>query len=68
MNLSHFEDLDPQLLPGLLNTALRNQCEDLNDLLRTFDIDGERLEKRMEDLGYRYCEESRQFRGISSGS
>lgn len=64
MNLSHFETLDPQLLPGLLNTALRNDCEDLHDLLRTYDLDEEKLTRRMEELGYRYCRDTHQFRPI----
>lgn len=64
MNLSHFETLDAKLLPGLLNTALRNDCEDFHDLLRTHDIDEENLTRRMESIGYRYCEETNQFRAI----
>lgn len=66
MNLSQFETMDPQLLPGLLNTALRNDCDDLRDLLRTHDLDGMRLLRRMRKLGYHYCEDTRQFRPGSS--
>jgi len=62
MNLSSFETMDAKLLPGLVNTALRNDCDDLNDLVRTHDLDREALEARMEELGYRYIESIRQFR------
>lgn len=62
MNLSHYERLDPNLLPGLANTALRNDCADLHDLLRTHDLEEEPFLRRMEEIGYVYCPESRQFR------
>jgi len=64
MKLSSFQTMDPLLLPGLLNTALRNDCADLEDLARTHDIDREALETRMETLGYRYVAVSNQFRPI----
>ena len=62
MNLHPFESIHPDLLPGLVNTALRNDCEDLEDLCRTHDIDRGALERRMEKLGYHYLAEVRQFR------
>jgi hypothetical protein len=64
MKLSSFETMDPLLLPGLINTALRNDCDDLDDLVRTHDLDREALEKRMETLGYRYVAETKQFRPV----
>jgi hypothetical protein len=62
MKLSSFQTMDPNLLPGLVNTALRNDCDDLDDLVRTHDLDREALEARMETLGYRYMTETNQFR------
>ncbi|MEM7697235.1 MAG: DUF4250 domain-containing protein [Verrucomicrobiota bacterium] len=62
MTLSHFEKLDPNLLVGLVNTALRNDCEDLEDLARTHDIDRDRLESRLAEVGFSYVEETRSFR------
>lgn len=64
MKLSSFQTMDPNLLPGLVNTALRNDCDDLDDLVRTHDLDREVLEARMESLGYRYVAETNQFRPI----
>lgn len=66
MNLHRFETIDPQLLPGLINTALRNDCEDLDDLLRTHDIDEESLVQRMSELGYRYHAATHQFQSVSA--
>ena len=62
MNLSHFESMDSQLLPGLLNTALRNDCRDLDDLVKTHGIDRNVLEQTLKDLGYIYVAEVNQFR------
>jgi hypothetical protein len=64
MKLSSFQTMDPLLLPGLVNTALRNDCEDLEDLVRTHDLDRDALEARMETLGYRYVSQSNQFRPV----
>ena len=65
MNLSHYESMDPLLLPGLVNTALRNNCSDLHDLLRTHDLDEEKFLAKMAELGLSYCEASHQFRPTS---
>lgn len=62
MNLSSYETMDPKLLLGLVNTALRNDCADLDDLLLTHDLDREVLERRLEEIGYRYAGGLNQFR------
>ena len=31
--------MDPHLLVGVVNTAIRNSCKDLEDLCKTHDID-----------------------------
>lgn len=62
MNLKHFEKLDPNLLPGLLNTALRNDCDSLEDLIRSHDINRDALEQKLKHLGYHYVAEVNQVR------
>ena len=62
MNLRSFAALSADLLPGLVNTALRNDCEDLDDLAASHDIDRAALEARLGELGYRYLPELNQFR------
>ncbi|MEM1443970.1 MAG: DUF4250 domain-containing protein [Verrucomicrobiota bacterium] len=66
MNLRNLDQLDPNLLPGLLNTALRNDCGSLEDLLRTHDLDEEKLSEKMKNLGFRYEPEVNQFRPLRS--
>ena len=62
MNLSSYRSMDPHLLVGLINTALRNDCENLDDLVRTHDLDQNALEERLESAGYRYVADQNQFR------
>lgn len=67
MKLSSFETMDPNLLPGLVNTALRNDYESLEDLAKTQDLDLSALEKRLEDIGYNYVADLNQVRPIQQG-
>ncbi|MFC7337518.1 DUF4250 domain-containing protein [Haloferula chungangensis] len=62
MNLSDFQNMDPHLLVGLVNTELRNQSEDLDDLVKTHALDQERLIARLAEAGYDYRPEQKQFR------
>ncbi|MEM0968288.1 MAG: DUF4250 domain-containing protein [Verrucomicrobiota bacterium] len=68
MNLQTAATMDPQLLLGLINTALRNDAEDLRDLLAQHDLDRQLIEERLGSLGYAYDPEIRQFRHESSGN
>ena len=52
MNLSHYFTMDPHLLLGLLNTELRNHCDSLDDLVKTHNLDPERLIEIMAVAGY----------------
>ncbi|MDA7921927.1 DUF4250 domain-containing protein [Verrucomicrobiales bacterium] len=62
MNLTTYETMDPHLLVGLINTALRNDCDSLDDLVKTHDLDQDALEKRLSSAGYHYLPELNQFR------
>lgn len=62
MDFSQFEQTDPHLLVGLVNTELRNQSESLDDLCRTHDIPREALEARLAGADYHYQPEQNQFR------
>jgi Domain of unknown function (DUF4250) len=62
MNLTHFSDMDPHLLVGLLNTELRNHCESLDDLVKTHALDADQLIQKMAEADYIYQPEQNQFR------
>jgi hypothetical protein len=54
--------MDPHLLVGVVNTAIRNHCESLDDLCKTYDLDAEILIARLAAAGYDYMPEQKQFR------
>ncbi|WP_338690721.1 DUF4250 domain-containing protein [Haloferula helveola] len=62
MKLQRFEEMDPHLLVGLVNTELRNVSESLDDLVKTHGIEQDKLVSRLADAGYDYRPEQRQFR------
>ena len=62
MNLSNYRHMDPALLYSLINTKLRNDYADLDDLVRSLDIDRDALEKYLATAGFVYYAEQNQFR------
>lgn len=61
-NLSTYRTMDPHLLVGLVNTALRNEHANLEDFVRTHDLDRDALETRLGEAGYHWREDVGQFR------
>jgi len=62
MNLRNYDNMDPLLLLGLVNTGLRNDAENLDDLVKTHGLNRVLLERRLEDVGYFYDQDQNQFR------
>lgn len=62
MSLENYRKMDPLLLVGLVNTELRNYCEDLHDLCRTHDIDEAILCERLASQGFIYQADQKAFR------
>ena len=62
MDLSRYQSIDPNLLVGVINTALRNDYESLEDLCFTHDISSEVLVQRLACSGYEFLSEQQQFR------
>ncbi|MEX1048050.1 MAG: DUF4250 domain-containing protein [Akkermansiaceae bacterium] len=54
--------MDPHLLLGLVNTELRNQCESLDDLVKTHALDEDELVATLAAAGYFYQTKQNQFR------
>lgn len=57
---------DPHLLYSLVNMKLRNDCADLDDLVRSLAVDGEELVRRLATAGYVYDAAINQFRATAS--
>ena len=62
MDLSRYQSIDPNLLVGVINTALRNDYESLEDLCLSHDISSEILVQRLASSGYYFQNEQQQFR------
>ena len=62
MDFSKWQNMDPHLLVGLVNTELRNQSESLDDFLKTHGISEEELIEKLRAVGYDYRAEQQQFR------
>jgi hypothetical protein len=62
MDLSNYLQMDPNLLVGLLNTELRNHCDSLDDLVKTHDLDPEKLVEKMAKADFVYQPQQNQFR------
>ncbi|ADE54224.1 DUF4250 domain-containing protein [Coraliomargarita akajimensis] len=62
MDLSTYRSMDPHLLVGVVNTAIRNHCESLEDLCATHDIEQAVLVERLATAGYDYMPAQKQFR------
>ena len=64
MNRIDVDRMDVHLLYSLINTKLRNEYADLEDLARGLDVDRAELEARLGEAGYAYNAEARQFRRV----
>ena len=62
VDLSKYLRMDPHLLLGLLNTELRNNCDSLDDLVKTHGLDAKKLTDKMVKAGYEYQAAQNQFR------
>lgn len=53
---------DPAVCLSFVNTQLRDHYKDLDDLCSGFEIDKAELMRSLEEIGYIYNEQERQFR------
>lgn len=62
MNLDNFETMDPVMLMSIVNMKIRDQYEDLDNLVKAFDIDKQTLINKLSQVGFDYLPEVKQFR------
>lgn len=53
---------DPFMLLSVVNTKLRDDYTDLDDLCASLDVDKTDLERRLKSAGFTYDPATRQFR------
>ncbi|MGL4797912.1 MAG: DUF4250 domain-containing protein [Cellulosilyticaceae bacterium] len=59
--MAQFNQKDPYMALSLINTKLRDECENFEDLCSTYDLDGEEIISRMDAIGYTYNSKLNQF-------
>ena len=52
---------DPMILLSLINMKLRDSYSGLDELCEDMEVDREMIEKKLEQIDYRYDEETNQF-------
>lgn len=52
---------DPYMMLSIVNMKLRDECESLEELCRSYDLDMEELLGRMDAIGYSYKASTNQF-------
>ncbi len=62
MDLQNFEKMDTIMLMSIVNTKLRDEFDSLEELVKFFDIDADKLKAKLETAGFTYQAEINQFR------
>jgi len=65
MSFKSYCTMDVQMLLGLVNTALRNDCENLDDLVKRHDLDESILRERLATIRMVYRPNLNQFRSYN---
>jgi len=62
MNFENCLNMDPHLLVGLVNTAIRNEHGSLEELCSVYQLEGEALIRKLSNAGYDFLPQQQQFR------
>lgn len=55
---------DPYMLLSFINTKLRDEFDNIDKFCEYYDKDKNEIEKKLENVGYRYNAEDNQFKNI----
>lgn len=53
---------DPMILLSFVNTKLRDEYSTLEEFCKEHDLDVEALKKKLEEIGFQYNTEQKQFK------
>lgn len=62
ISLTRYETMDPYILLSAVNMILRDEGITLEQLCSSQEIDEAKLKKRLQDAGFAYDQEQRQFK------
>jgi len=64
MDLSDYKRMDTNILLGIVNEKLRLECDNLDDLVATFNFSKHDLDQKMAQIGYHYDPLTNQFKPL----
>ena len=56
-----FEIKDPYILLSKINTKLRDECDSLEELCKSYNLDEAIIKEKMKIIGYAYQKQHNQF-------
>ncbi|OLQ79519.1 hypothetical protein BIT28_17625 [Photobacterium proteolyticum] len=62
MDVKNFETMDPVMLMSIVNMKIRDEFGDLDNLVKYYGIDKDKLVARLANAGFDYLPEANQFR------
>lgn len=62
MDLDNYKKMDPVMLMSIVNMKIRDQYNDLDNLVKAADIDKQVLIEKLAKAGFDYLPEVKQFR------
>ncbi|ELJ8531705.1 DUF4250 domain-containing protein [Vibrio cholerae] len=65
MDLSNVRNFDSVILLGIVNEKLRLECDSLDELISTYEMDIEHLIGKLDVLGYQYDPLTNQFKAYA---
>ncbi|AKB03096.1 DUF4250 domain-containing protein [Vibrio metoecus] len=65
MDLSNIRNIDSVILLGIVNEKLRLECDSLDELISTYEMDIEHLVGKLDVLGYQYDPLTNQFKAYA---
>lgn len=65
MNMSNVRNIDSVILLGIVNEKLRLECDSLDELISTYEMDIEHLVGKLDVLGYQYDPLTNQFKAYA---
>lgn len=65
MDLSNVRNFDSVSLLGIVNEKLRLECDSLDELISTYEMDIEHLVGKLDVLGYQYDPLTNQFKAYA---
>lgn len=65
MDLSNVRNFDSVILLGIVNEKLRLECDSLDELISTYEMDIEHLVGKLDVLGYQYNPLTNQFKAYA---